>query len=120
MNHYPQKSDSHPNQLPKEFRAARSRIMYIEEKSSGLEGAARIGRVYFSKSGKSLYYRGRRYQTLKGSGFKSNYFEVETGDHFWIFGPKKDRNDRLYGGQSGVEIDEDVREEYFRMIGKES
>jgi hypothetical protein len=37
-----------PDQLPAEFRLARSRIMYIECKSSGLEGEARIGRVYFS------------------------------------------------------------------------
>jgi len=34
--------------LPKEFRLERSRIMYIEDKSQGLEGEGRIGRVYFS------------------------------------------------------------------------
>ena len=38
--------------LPKEFKLDRSRIMYIENKSDGLEGEARIGRVYFSKTGK--------------------------------------------------------------------
>lgn len=97
---------------PKEYKLARSRIMYIENKSGGLEGDARIGRVYFSKTGKTLYYRGLKFQSLKGSGFKANYYEVESGDEFWISGPRKDQNDRLYGGNSGVEIDEDVKEEY--------
>jgi hypothetical protein len=85
--------------------------MYIECKSSDLEGDARIGRVYFSKTGMTLYYRGRSFRRLKG-GFKANYFEVDTGAHYWISGPRKDRNDRLYGGHRGVEIDDDVRSEY--------
>lgn len=103
-------------ELPKEFKYEKSRVMYIEDKSSGLEGNARIGRVYFSKTGKTLYYNGRRFQSLKGMGFKANYVDIDKGDEFWISGPKKDRNDRLYGGQLGVEVDEDVKEEYFKII----
>ncbi|QEY19093.1 1-deoxy-D-xylulose-5-phosphate synthase [Cellvibrio sp. KY-GH-1] len=95
---------------------SRSKIMYVEDKSEGLDGAARIGRVYFSKSGKTLYYRGKKFQSLKGSGFKANYFEVESGDHYWISGPRKDQNNRLYGGNRGVEIDVDVHEEYIQYI----
>lgn len=102
--------------LPSAFRLARSRIMYIESKADGLEGPAVIGRVYRSKSGKTLYYRGRRFRSLKGSGFKANYFDVETGEPFWISGPRTDRNDRLYGGCRGVLIDDDVRAEYLAMI----
>ncbi|MEL6629553.1 MAG: 1-deoxy-D-xylulose-5-phosphate synthase, partial [Bacteroidota bacterium] len=49
----------------------------MEDKSSGLEGDARIGRVYFSKSGKTLYYQGRRFQSLKGRGFKANYIDID-------------------------------------------
>lgn len=90
--------------------------MYVEDKSGALEGDARIGRVCFSKSGKTLYYRGQKFQSLKGSGYKGNYFEVESGDHYWISGPRKDRNDRLYGGNKGVEIDKDVYEEYRQYI----
>ncbi|WP_443631257.1 1-deoxy-D-xylulose-5-phosphate synthase [Candidatus Njordibacter sp. Uisw_056] len=103
-------------ELPSEFKLSRSKIMYIEDKSDGLEGEARIGRVYLSKSGKTLYYRGMKFQSLKGSGFKANYFKVESGDHYWISGPRKDQNDRLYGGNSGVEIDNDVHEEYMQYI----
>jgi hypothetical protein len=106
-------------QLPAEFKLSRSRIMYIEDKSMGLEGAARIGRVYFSKSGKTLYYRGRKFQSLKGAGFKANYFDKDTGNHLWISGPRKDRNDRLYGGSRGVEIDNDVKDEYAKFLNGE-
>ncbi|WP_316366108.1 hypothetical protein [Candidatus Thiodiazotropha sp. CDECU1] len=103
-------------ELPLEFKLSRSKIMYIEDKSEGLEGDARIGRVYLSKSGKTLYYRGQQFQSLKGSGYKANYFEVESGNHFWISGPRKDQHDRLYGGNRGVVIDDDVYEEYIQSI----
>jgi hypothetical protein len=88
--------------------------MYIEDKSNGLSGGGRIGRVTFSKTGKSVYYAGRTFQSLKGQGFKANYFEPETGAEFWISGCKKRGGDRLYGGV--IEIDEDVREEYWVSI----
>jgi hypothetical protein len=94
----------------------KSRIMYLEDKSGGLTGPARIGRVTFSKSGKTIYYRGRRFQALGGSGFKANYFDVDSGDPFWISGPRRDGQDALYGGAGNVEIDEDVKNEYWREI----
>src|SRR5687767_14955310 len=90
--------------------------MYIENKSGGLEGPARIGRVSFSKTGRTLYYSGRKFQSLAGRGFKANYFDVETGDEYWISGCKKRVGDRLYGGDLDVEIDDDVREEYWTTI----
>jgi len=90
------------------------RIMYIENKSEGLSGPARIGRVTFSKSGKSIYYRGRRFQTLAGQGFKANYFDYESREEYWISGCKRSGRDRLYPGT--IEIDEDVREEYWCEI----
>ena len=92
----------------------RSRIMYIERKGSEISGPARIGRVTFSKSGKSLYYQGRRFHTLSGGGFKANYFDWESGEHYWISGCKKRGGDRLYAGK--IEIDDDVREEYWNEI----
>src|SRR3954465_4668481 len=94
----------------------KTRIMYIEQKSGGITGPARIGRVTYSKSGKSLYYRGHLYQSLKGNGFKSNFFDAETGEHYWVSGCKKDGTDRLYSGT--VDIDEDVRDEYWMEIRK--
>lgn len=92
----------------------KTRIMYIENKSEDISGPARIGRVTFSKSGKSLYYRGKTFQSLKGSGFKANYFDVDTREEYWISGCKKNGGDRLYPGE--IEIDEDVGEEYWINI----
>jgi hypothetical protein len=58
----------------------KSRIMYIENKSS------------------------------------ANYFDVETGEEYWISGPHRDGQDRLYGEGVPVEIDEDVRAEYWTEV----
>jgi hypothetical protein len=94
----------------------KSRIMYIERKGEGdsFSGPARIGRVTFSKSGRSLYYQGQRFQTLAGRAFKANYVERESGEYYWISGCKKRGGDRLYAGT--IEIDKDVREEYWTEI----
>ena len=96
----------------------RTRIMYIENKSigDGLIGNARIGRVTFSKTGKSIHYNGKTFQTLGGTGFKANYFDVETNEQYWISGCKKDGTDRLYGERLAIIIDEDVAEEYWTNI----
>ena len=88
-------------------------IMYIEEKP-GLAGHARIGRVTFSATRKTIYYLGRKLQSLKGSGYKANYFNVESGLEYWISNCKRDGNDTLYPGT--VEIDDDAREEYWTTI----
>lgn len=93
-----------------------TRIMYIEYKGGSLIGEARIGRVTFSKSKKSLHYNGKTFQTLRGDGFKANYFDVETGEEYWISGCKKKGGDRLYGERLPIYIDEDVREEYWAEI----
>lgn len=95
------------------------RIMYLECKAGALEGSARIGRVTFSNTGRTLYYRGRKLQSLKGAGFKSNYYCVETGEDYWISGPKRRGGDALYGGNTRIEIDEDVRQEYWRDIRRQ-
>ena len=92
----------------------RTRIMYIENKSGGLVGPARIGRVRFSRSGRSLHYRGKTFETLRGSGYKANYFDTETGDQYWISGCRKDGMDALYA--TDVEIDDEVREEYWTDV----
>ena len=93
--------------------------MYIEDKSAGLSGPARIGRVRLSKAGRSLYYRGRTFKRIRGGGFKSNYYDVASGDEYWISGPRRDGQDRLYGERVPIEIDEDVRVEYWTKIRRQ-
>jgi hypothetical protein len=95
------------------------RIMYMELKTypGGHDdcGPARIGRVTFNRTGKTLLYRGKRFQ--KGSTEPcANYHEVETREGYWISGPKKGGGDRHRHGGGPVDIDEDVREEYWTEI----
>lgn len=74
--------------------------------------SARIGRVSFSKSGKTLYYTGKAF--LRAG--RAEYTEVDSRDRYWITGARKDGNDRG-GNRPGsfrIEIDEDVRQEYWK------
>lgn len=90
------------------------RILYLEPKGGQLAGPGRIGRVEFSKSGRTLRYRGRSLQSLEGYGYKANYRDVASGDYWWVSGPKQNGQDTLY--PAVVEIDDDVRVEYWTEI----
>jgi hypothetical protein len=93
--------------------------MYIELKSGdghNDRGPASIGRVTFSKTGKTIYYRDLKFQSLKGAGMGANYFEIESGDEYWISGCKKNGQDRHWAGGGPVKIDSDSREEYWTII----
>jgi hypothetical protein len=90
------------------------RMMYMELKKDGLAGAARIGRVALSKTGTTLYYGGRRLFPLQGRALKANYFDAQTREEFWISGPRRDGRDSL--SRTTVEVDSDVREEYWRDV----
>jgi hypothetical protein len=99
----------------------KTKIMYMELKTheGGHDdrGEARIGRVTFSKSGKSLHYKGKTFHRTRGPVGCGNHFDAETEDIYWISGAKKDGTDRYYWGKSSpVWIDEDVREEYWTEI----
>ena len=90
------------------------RIMYIEPGGGLARTGGRIGRVHFSKSGRTLKYDGQCFQSLSGTGYKANYFNVATGEWFWICGPRRDGRDALYS--MVVEVDEDVRDDYWLDI----
>lgn len=92
-----------------------SRIMYIENKSASLNGDARIGRVSFSRTMRTMYYAGKEFLKVK-NGFKHNCIDVETGEEYWISGYHKDGADRLYSSNKPTFIDEDVCEEYWTTI----
>lgn len=91
-------------------------VMYIEKTRPGAGTEwARIGRVSFSKTGKTLHYGGL---TLAGEG-RAWYRDTETGDTYWIQrarGDGRDRGGKHKRGSFPVEIDEDVRQEYWNDI----
>jgi hypothetical protein len=92
--------------------AMQARIMFIENKATGV---ACIGRASFSQTGTTIYYRGRKLQRSKQC-IGGNHFDVESGEEYWISGPKKRGGDTLFGGS--IKIDEDVRQEYWEEIRK--
>lgn len=97
----------------------KTRIMYIERKAEGLNGPARIGRVTFSKTGRTVEYGGRSFLKVS-NGYKYNHIDTETRDEYWISGPRRDGQDRLYPQSSQpVEIDADVRREYWTDIRRQ-
>ena len=87
--------------------------MYIQR---GVQ-PGRIGRVRFSQTGRTLYYGDIELESLNGRGYKANYYHREANEYYWVSGPRKDGQDTLYPGV--VEIDEDVREEYWRDLRSE-
>lgn len=93
------------------------RVMWIEHKQGdGLVGPARIGWAVVKDRGKRIDYGGRSFRTLSGHGFKANFYDVESGEHYWISGCRKDGRNALYN--TDVEIDKDALEEYWVNIRK--
>lgn len=85
--------------------------MYLENKDGLIAGAdARIGWVTFSKSGKSVYYQGKEFARLSGGGIRGNYYDVDTGDEYWISGVKKSGSNTHASASAKVVIDEDARD----------
>ena len=91
-----------------------TRIMYVEQCADGANhrGPAWIGRVTFSKSGRSLYYRGMHLARIPGKGVVGNYRDVHTGVEYWVSAPKRDGSDRHWAGGGPVHVDLDIRREY--------
>ena len=96
-------------------------IKYIELKSGFNDnGPAWIGLVSFSKSGKTIYFDGKAFQTLNGNGISGNYYEIESGDEYWISGVKKNQKDRHIFGKGKIQIEKRILEEYLKSINLET
>lgn len=97
----------------------RTEIKYLEIKSgfSG-NGPAWIGLVSFSKSGKTIYFNRKAFQSLDGMGISGNYFDLENGDEYWISGVKKDMSDRHKFGGGKIFVEKRILSEYLQIIGK--
>ena len=92
------------------------RVMYVENKDGDIDGAsARIGWVEFSKSGLSVYYRGRTLKRARGGGVSGNHYDEETGDEYWVSGVKKRGSNAHWAEATSVHIDEDAKIEYEKI-----
>lgn len=91
----------------------KSRIMYVELKTGYSDnGPAWIGKAFFSKSSKTIYFNGK--------AFKGGRRELISGDLYWISGVKKDGTDRHWAGGGKISIDKSVVKEYLEFIGNKS
>lgn len=96
----------------------RSEIVYVETKTGvNHDEKAWIGKCFFSKTGQTIYFNGNIYK--KGKGISSNYFDIETGNSYWISGVKKNGNDRHKLGKGIIEIDKMIIGEYLDIIDEE-
>ena len=87
--------------------------MYVENKETG---EARIGKVTFSRTLQTVYYRDRMLQRSGSAGIKGNFFDTESNEEYWVSGCKKKGGDYHWASKVPVTIDEDVAEEYWTKI----
>lgn len=92
----------------------KTKLMYVELKSGYSDnGPAWIGKAFFSKSGQTVYFNGQAYK--KCSGISGNYYEVESGEEYWISGVKKRGTNRHWAGSGKIQIDRNVLSEYLTL-----
>ncbi len=95
----------------------KSQLVYVEL-GTGAEhnGPAWIGKAYFSKTGKMIYFDGKAFH--RGRGWAT---EVKTGSYYWISGVKKDGLDRHWADnqprRQKIKIDKIVIAEYLKFRG---
>lgn len=95
-------------------RGLKKRVLYVENKDGDIDGAqGRIGWVAFSKTGKSVYYRGRMLR--KGSGIRGNFFDEASGEEYWISGIKKRGSNGHWAESVKIVVDDDAKDEYERI-----
>ena len=94
-------------------------IKYFELKSGFSDnGPAWIGLASFSKTGNTFYFNGKAFR--KFSGINGNYYDIETGDEYWISGVKKDMTDRHWAGGGLIHIEKQVLDDYLKIVGQSS
>lgn len=92
-------------------------IRYIELKTGYNDnGPAWIGKVKLSKSGQTVYFNNKAFQ--KYHGIYSNYYDIKTGDEYWISNVKKDRTDRHWAGSGKIIVDSNILAEYLEITGQ--
>lgn len=94
--------------------------MYVQLKSGHDidRGPAWIARVNFTRSWRTAYVHGRTLARGTGTAYANhdaNFYDVDTGELFWISGPKRDRTDGRYSSQQPT-VDDDVRAEYEAFL----
>ena len=89
------------------------RLMYVENKDGDIDGAdARIGWVEFSKTGRTVYYRGRELRSSGRRGERGNFVDVSSGEAFWVSGVKQRGSNVHWAESAKVAVDPDAADAY--------
>ena len=90
-------------------------LRYIELKTGFNDnGPAWIGRVQVSRSGRTVYFNGKAFKrTTRGAS--GNYYDIETGEEYWISGVKKSGQDRHWAGTGKITIEASAIDEYLDL-----
>lgn len=81
-------------------------------------GPAWIARVRFTRTWRTAYVHGRTLHRVTGTiraNFDSNFYDVCTGEGFWISGPKRDRTDGRYSKEQPL-VDDDAKAAYEAFL----
>jgi len=91
--------------------------MYVENKDGLLEDhSAWIGWVTFSRTGRSVYYKGRNLRAIGGKGIRGNFIDEDTGEEYWVSGVKRrGSNTHPVAGGAKPMIDEDAKDAYAKL-----
>ena len=92
-------------------------LMYIELKSGySDDGPAWIGYVKTSKTKNTIYFNNHAFQ--KSNGGNANYYDVESGEDYWISGVKKRESNRHWAGHGKIMIDRRAVGEFLAYTGE--
>jgi hypothetical protein len=72
--------------------------------------------VDFNKTWKTARFHGKELRRWQSSD--ANFTDVETGEDYWISGPKRDRTDLRYGPGRPT-VDDDARSAYDAFLSGE-
>ena len=110
-------NQTHETVTHRSMQTLRTELKYIELKGEFSDnGPAWIGLVSFSKSGKTIYFDGKAFQSLTGTGISGNYFDLETSNEYWISGVKKNMTDRHQLGSGKIFVEKRALAEYLKVI----
>lgn len=95
-----------------------AKILYLEHKNNqNHKGDAWIGEATFSRTGRTVYFNGQVFRRLKSPRGAGNYYDIATGDYYWISGIKKNGMDRHWLGSGKVYIDKKIINTYTLLTG---
>lgn len=98
----------------------KDRLIYVECKDGNDSGVAWIAVASASKTGATIYSNGKAFRSCKGSGIGANYYDIKTGDEYWISGIKKNNQDRHWAGGGDILICGTAIDRYLSETGRKS